>query len=192
MSTRQLPPAPEAEIVAAMRAIPRLIAREILPDDENRIAVDQASLEQAVVADGHTLHAFMHAAVRHIDAERLLHWESDDGESPATIEAMPALWEWYAEIPSAGDDGQDTSRNANESERTPDDNGDTRSKRPCYVRDHLFLCWKNEGMTPAVIRDRWNDEHPSEPVGKGEAGRDVVKKGIDSALRDLAEETGET
>jgi len=57
-------------------------------------------------------------------------------------------------------------------------------RRPCYDRDHTWLRWSNEGMTPAKIRDRWNREHPEATIGAGESGRDVVKKGLDAARED--------
>jgi len=57
-------------------------------------------------------------------------------------------------------------------------------KRPCYDRDHAWLGWDDAGMTPAKIRDRWNREHPEAQVGKGQAGRDVVKKGIQAARKE--------
>lgn len=61
-------------------------------------------------------------------------------------------------------------------------------RRPAYGRDHLFLAWSAEGMTPARIRDRWNalpdDERKRvcsaswQRVGKGEPGRNVVKQAV--------------
>jgi hypothetical protein len=58
-------------------------------------------------------------------------------------------------------------------------------RRPNYARDHTWLCWcDKEGLTPAKIRDRWNREHPEATIGKGESGRDLVKKGLLAARRD--------
>jgi hypothetical protein len=67
-----------------------------------------------------------------------------------------------------------------------------RKDRPTYLRDHAWLNWANaEKLGPASIRDRWNGLPQEErericpsapgPIGKGEAGRDVVKKGLANA-----------
>jgi hypothetical protein len=58
-----------------------------------------------------------------------------------------------------------------------------RALRMCYVRDHTFLKWKGEGMTPATIRDRWNAENPDQAISldNKESGRDVVIQGIKKA-----------
>lgn len=61
-------------------------------------------------------------------------------------------------------------------------------RRPCYARDHTWLKWSNEGMKPAAIRNRWNLEHPREKIGLGESGRDLVKKGINTARREQESE----
>jgi hypothetical protein len=61
------------------------------------------------------------------------------------------------------------------------------AKRSCYERDHTFLKWRTEGLTPAKIRDRWNREHadrPEDQIGQGEQGSDIVKKGIKTARRE--------
>lgn len=67
----------------------------------------------------------------------------------------------------------------------------TRSKdrRPCYDRDHTFLEWFNDyGTTTyhscAKIRDHWNQQFPQDSIGDGDHGREIVKKGIQAALRD--------
>jgi hypothetical protein len=69
-----------------------------------------------------------------------------------------------------------------------DDSGQSRKRqRPCHERDHTFLRWKEEEkMGDAAIRDKWNAEHQDDKIGKGEAGRDVVKKGIRAAKRERA------
>lgn len=60
-------------------------------------------------------------------------------------------------------------------------NQDQTKKRRCYDRDHLWLKWQREGIGIAAIRDRWNQENPSARIETGEAGRDLVKKGIKRA-----------
>src|SRR5262249_3988300 len=58
----------------------------------------------------------------------------------------------------------------------------TNKKRACYDRDHTWLRWsKDEGMTPARIRDQWNSEHRDKRIATGKRGIDVVKKGIKKA-----------
>ena len=67
-----------------------------------------------------------------------------------------------------------------------------RKERPTYLRDHAWLGWaESENLGPARIRDRWNNMTEEERsgiclrapgrIGKGEAGRDVVKKGLANA-----------
>lgn len=69
-------------------------------------------------------------------------------------------------------------------------------KRPAYHRDHTWLSWYlKDRLTPAKIRDRWNslsdDERisicytASNKIGSSEDGRDVVKKAIDRARKEL-------
>jgi hypothetical protein len=54
------------------------------------------------------------------------------------------------------------------------------SHRPCYERDHTFLRWaEEEDMTPAPIRNRWNEKNPKDKVTI-----EVVKKGLRAARRD--------
>jgi hypothetical protein len=70
-------------------------------------------------------------------------------------------------------------------------------KRPAYERDHLWLGWNEEGMTPAAIRDRWNtmsDEerravsprkwHRIESAGGLEGQRDLIEKALRKAKAD--------
>jgi hypothetical protein len=59
-------------------------------------------------------------------------------------------------------------------------------KRRAYDRDHTFLKWQQEEMTPARIRDRWNREHPDEAIAEGTPGCDTVKKGIRRARAERA------
>jgi hypothetical protein len=75
--------------------------------------------------------------------------------------------------------------------------------RPAYKRDHCWLKWADEGLTPAKIRDRWNalsDEGRkgicgeawgriggSSPAQK-KAGYEVVKGGLKKAKRERAAE----
>jgi hypothetical protein len=70
--------------------------------------------------------------------------------------------------------------------------GDTRSRRPCYARDHLWLRWaEEEGMKPAKIRDRWNEEHRKHggaKIGPGRPGLDVVKQGLKKARAESLEQ----
>jgi hypothetical protein len=61
---------------------------------------------------------------------------------------------------------------------------DSRVDRPCGARDRQFLEWYREGLTPAKIRDRWNLENPSQHVGDGDSGRNLVKSGIRAAKKD--------
>ena len=72
-----------------------------------------------------------------------------------------------------------------------------RKDRPTYLRDHAWLNWANaEKLGPASIRDRWNDLPEEERericprapsrIGKGEAGRDVVKKGLANAKSEIS------
>jgi hypothetical protein len=86
----------------------------------------------------------------------------------------------------------------NDSSKTSDatdDAGDER--RPAYERDHLWLKWSQEGMTPAEIRDRWNqmgDEERSavstkkwrqiESEGGSEGERDLIEKALKKAKRE--------
>jgi hypothetical protein len=63
----------------------------------------------------------------------------------------------------------------------------SKKQRRCYRRDHKFLQWKRQGLTPAKIRDRWNTKHqdrPKDQIEDGEKGIDIVKKGIRKALRE--------
>ena len=64
------------------------------------------------------------------------------------------------------------------------------ARRPCYVRDHLWLKWHDEeGLGIAAIRDRWNREcgqHGGRSIGKGRPGRDVVKEGLRKAREERA------
>jgi len=73
-----------------------------------------------------------------------------------------------------------------------EDDFPSQGKRPAYDRDHLWLDWKREdGLSPAKIRDRWNAKSKQEregaapclpnAIGKGEDGRDVVKKALQRA-----------
>ncbi|MEQ9408754.1 MAG: hypothetical protein RIK87_13540 [Fuerstiella sp.] len=69
------------------------------------------------------------------------------------------------------------------------------NRRECYFRDHTFLKWRNEGMTPAKIRDRWNREYPEKAINldNKSSGRDVVKQGIKNAeaeTKDLLKHRG--
>ncbi len=53
-------------------------------------------------------------------------------------------------------------------------------------RDLHFLKWslgerKRKGLTPARIRDKWNEEHPDDRIHSDNRGIDVVKKGITRA-----------
>jgi hypothetical protein len=105
------------------------------------------------------------------------------------------LWEWFRskrhdlggwgkttdgewEFPASGDKvavliGR-IMRDLAELPRAPGD-----SRRPCHERNQTFLRWKkDEGMTPAPIRDRWNEENPKDKVTI-----DVVKKGLQAARR---------
>ncbi|HVX15112.1 MAG TPA: hypothetical protein VHC22_28225 [Pirellulales bacterium] len=60
---------------------------------------------------------------------------------------------------------------------------DGKPKRPCYERDHEWLRLNREqGLTPAKLRDLWNKEHPHDPVE-----RETVKKAL---LKAKAEENG--
>ena len=70
------------------------------------------------------------------------------------------------------------------------ENSNKGKQRPCYDRDHQWLEWCQEGLTPAKIRDRWNKENPDQSIAKGEHGRDVVKKGLKAAENEL-KSTGE-
>jgi hypothetical protein len=47
-------------------------------------------------------------------------------------------------------------------------------------RDATFLKWKEEGLTPAQIRDKWNRENPAAriSVANVSSGRETVKKAI--------------
>lgn len=68
------------------------------------------------------------------------------------------------------------------------------SCRPAYGRDHLFLTWSAEGLTPAAIRDRWNALSDDERrrvcpaawrrVRTGESGRNVLKQAIRKAKKE--------
>jgi len=53
--------------------------------------------------------------------------------------------------------------------------------RPCGARDHVWLAWHDEGLKPAMIRDRHNEENPDDVVTIG-----VVKKGLQNAERERA------
>ena len=66
---------------------------------------------------------------------------------------------------------------------------DAGQRRPCYERDRLWLQWKAEReWGPAKVRDEWNRMTQEErkaccpacanAIGKGEDGRDVVKKAL--------------
>jgi hypothetical protein len=70
-----------------------------------------------------------------------------------------------------------------------------RRERPTYLRDHVWLGWaESEDLGPARIRDRWNNMAEEERmeicprapgrIGKGEPGRDVVKKGLANARQE--------
>lgn len=71
---------------------------------------------------------------------------------------------------------------------------DAASCRPAYGRDHLFLTWSAEGLTPAAIRDRWNALSDDERrrvcpaawrrVRTGESGRNVLKQAIWKAKKE--------
>ena len=74
-------------------------------------------------------------------------------------------------------------------------------RRQAYQRDHLWLDWHEvEGLGPASIRDRWNAipsesrqrACPSTPnvIGKGESGRDVVKKALRRARKERRDASG--
>jgi hypothetical protein len=59
--------------------------------------------------------------------------------------------------------------------------------RPCQDRDHLWLRWREEGMKPAAIRDRWNAEHArygGEKISTGRSGFEVVKRGLKKARKE--------
>ena len=69
-------------------------------------------------------------------------------------------------------------------------------KRPAYIRDHTWLSWSlKDGSTPAKIRDRWNQLSDTErqkicptayyKIGKGNSGREVVKKALERAKTEL-------
>ena len=70
--------------------------------------------------------------------------------------------------------------------------------RPADRRDHLFLKWRDEGLTPADIRDRWNDMSQDErreiapqnsrPLAAKEQGRQVVRAAL---RRASSERSGE-
>ena len=77
------------------------------------------------------------------------------------------------------------------------DNGN--KKRPAYERDHLWLKWnEDESLTPAKIRDRWDDMTDEDRKatcpgacdrvsdGSKKAGREVVVKGIKKARGEKA------
>ena len=70
-----------------------------------------------------------------------------------------------------------------------------RKERPTYLRNHAWLGWaESEDLGPARIRDRWNNMTQEERsgicprapgrIGKGEPGRDVVKKGLANARQE--------
>lgn len=61
-------------------------------------------------------------------------------------------------------------------------------RRPRFSRDHQLLQWyEDEGPehhSPAAVRDRWNREHPEQPVGDGTPGCHVVEKAIQKARKE--------
>ncbi|WP_166827337.1 hypothetical protein [Thalassoroseus pseudoceratinae] len=73
----------------------------------------------------------------------------------------------------------------------------TRQRPPAEGRDHLFLEWRNEGLTPAQIRDRWNAKTDEErrsicpkkwkkiKTDGTKNGRDVVYNAIKRARKNL-------
>jgi hypothetical protein len=70
----------------------------------------------------------------------------------------------------------------------------TDKRRPCYERDHLWLQWhEEEGLGPAAIRDRWNQEfaqHGGAKIGVKRAGFDVVAEGLKKARKEKQQEGG--
>jgi hypothetical protein len=59
--------------------------------------------------------------------------------------------------------------------------------RPCYDRDHLWLRWREEGMKPAAIRNRWNQEYAQyggDKIGTGRPGYEVVKQALARARKE--------
>lgn len=56
----------------------------------------------------------------------------------------------------------------------------TEPNRPNAARDATWVQWSKQGMTPAKIRDRWNEENPGDKISVDSAdnGRSTVKKAI--------------
>lgn len=78
--------------------------------------------------------------------------------------------------------------------------GDAGKKRPAFQRDHLWLKWSTEGLTPAKIRNRWNDMSEQERKkccarthgkieGDSKQTLDRIKKALSLALQERT--TGE-
>jgi hypothetical protein len=66
-------------------------------------------------------------------------------------------------------------------------NAPEQAPRPCYDRDHLWLRWREEGMKPAAIRNRWNKEYAhygGEKIGTGRPGYEVVKQALARARKE--------
>jgi hypothetical protein len=74
-------------------------------------------------------------------------------------------------------------------------------RRPCYDRDHQFLRWKKEGLTPAKIRDKWDSLREKErkgispasydcvggpTIGEKKSGRAVVVQGLKKAQKEMS------
>jgi hypothetical protein len=76
-------------------------------------------------------------------------------------------------------------------ETPPPPGAEAPARRPCYERDHLWLQWEDEGLSPAKNRDRWNREyqqHGGATIGERRSGRDVVKEALKKARQERAEE----
>jgi len=126
-----------------------------------------------------------------VDAISDLYWHVKNGtfrcalSSPSPLPSHPLASETVDEAPPAPHSGVGSA-----SKSTPaKTKTQTRGQRPCYERDHTFLAWYNEVDAStyhsyARIRDRWNREHPKDPIGDGQHGRDLVKKGLKAAERD--------
>jgi len=68
--------------------------------------------------------------------------------------------------------------------------------RPAYARDHLWYRWNIEGLTPAIIRDRWNSMSDKErktisPMSWNKIGTNGKDKGRDLVKKSLARAASE-
>jgi hypothetical protein len=139
-------------------------------------------VESAIFAE--QVHIREHASTRSVDVDAT----ELDAESAANGDAPSQDW-----LPDA---------NPQEApEGASIDSG--KKKRPCYGRDHEFLRWqKDEKLTPAKIRDRWDSLSEAErkkicptnyePIGKPlkKAGRAVVVTALKKAASELQKGSG--